>query len=449
MILYAVSRSCMSRIWSGEFGGLAAIEKQAASLCVLAALSLCFYHGFQALTLFLVTAFQAVMEISVYAVIVLLDYPMSGVLLLWSRCVREGLITSVRTLQITSEICTAGMHFLQAAAIVLLIRFSLGRIVRDYSEKDYAIQRTELMFLLTPAMAGLLLCTLLRIIIVSVEGEHQEFLYHRYPMLVGVLPAFLLVSLMSILYGVKAFQDIICLNREKNSRSILKRQIISMQENMGEMERIYSGLRSMRHDMNNTLGIVMALSSEHGRQEELQVYLSELQRRLDDLEVGFKTGNAVVDALLTMKYHEIMAALPEISFETEQLLFPEGMEVKGYDIGIILGNALDNALEACVKLKKKEKGAEIFIRIVSFQKGNLMFLRIENSFDGNILKKPQAEFPVTEKTDKQMHGIGLVNIRNAAQKYQGTVDWKVEGRTFILAVMLKNERRDAGCEADM
>lgn len=222
-----------------------------------------------------------------------------------------------------------------------------------------------------------------------------------------------------------------------------------MQENMGEMERIYSGIRSMRHDMNNTLGIVMGLVSENGGQDELKSYLSELQRRLDDLEVGFKTGNAVVDALLTMKYHEIMTALPELSFQTEQLIFPKGMAVKGYDIGIILGNALDNALEACVKLREKEAGAKTFIRIISFQKGNLLFLRMENSFDGNILRKPQEEFPATQKADKEMHGVGLVNIKNAAQKYQGTVDWRVEGRTFILAVMLKNERRDGGCEADM
>lgn len=448
-ILYAVSRMCLSRFWPDASGSLSTIGKQAVMLCILAALALCFYHGLKALTLFLVAAFQAVMEISVYGVVVLMDYPMSWMFLLWNWCVREGMITSVRVLQISSEICTAAMHFLQTAAIVLMIRFSLGRIVKDYREKDYAIRRTELLFILTPALAGLLLCTLLRIIIVSVEGGRQEFLYHRYPMLVIVLPAILLVSLMSILYGVKAFQDIIRLNREKNSRSILQRQVASMQENMGEMERIYSGIRSMRHDMNNTLGIVMGLVSENGGQDELKSYLSELQRRLDDLEVGFKTGNAVVDALLTMKYHEIMTALPELSFQTEQLIFPKGMAVKGYDIGIILGNALDNALEACVKLREKEEGAKTFIRIISFQKGNLLFLRMENSFDGNILRKPQEEFPATQKADKEMHGVGLVNIKNAAQKYQGTVDWRVEGRTFILAVMLKNERRDGGCEADM
>ncbi|WP_244324850.1 sensor histidine kinase [Sporofaciens musculi] len=449
MVLYAISRMCMSYLWSVQFGGLAAMGKQIVALCILAVLAFCFYRGSHALTLFLVTSFQAVIEISVYVVVVLMDYPMDGVMSLWSWCVREGLITSVKALQLTSEICTAGMHFLQVTAIVLLLRVSLGRIVKDYREKDYAIRRTELMFILTPALAGLLLCTLLRIIIISVEDDRQEFLYHRYPMLIVVLPAILLVSLLSLLYGVKAFQDIIRLNREKNSRSILQRQVISMQENMGEMERIYSGIRSMRHDMKNTLGIVMSLAAKNGRQEELQGYLWEIQKRLDDLEVRFRTGNAVVDALLTMKYHEIMGAVPELSFHTEQLLFPDRMEVKGYDMGIILGNALDNALEACVKLKKKEKGAETFIRIASFQRGKLLFLRMENSFDGNIIRKPQADFPATEKADRELHGIGLVNIRNAAKKYQGTVDWKVEGRTFILAVMLKDERRDGGCEEDM
>ena len=66
---------------------------------------------------------------------------------------------------------------------------------------------------------------------------------------------------------------------------------------------------------------------------------------------------------------------------------------------------------------------------------------MENSFDGRVVRKPQNEFLVTDKADRENHGIGLANIKSTAEKYQGTMDFKVKGRVFILSVMMKNERR--------
>ena len=67
---------------------------------------------------------------------------------------------------------------------------------------------------------------------------------------------------------------------------------------------------------------------------------------------------------------------------------------------------------------------------------------MENSFDGRLVLKAKEEFPVTDKADRENHGIGLINIRSTAEKYQGTMDFKVNGRVFILSVMMKNERRE-------
>ena len=68
----------------------------------------------------------------------------------------------------------------------------------------------------------------------------------------------------------------------------------------------------------------------------------------------------------------------------------------------------------------------------------MFFLEIENSFDGKIIRKAQAEFPETGKTDKKAHGIGLMNIRNAVQKYHGAVDWSAKDKVFTLSVMMQN-----------
>ena len=326
---------------------------------------------------------------------------------------------------------------------LVLLYFALRKIIRSFSDKDYRIQRTELYFLLAPGLVGLLICVLLRTIMITIENDVPKLLYDRYPILTIIVPAILILSLLSILYVVKTFQNMIVLNREKNSRIILEKQIGSMQEHMEEMEHIYSGIRSMKHDMKNTLSVIMQLATgnEETENAELQAYLSELNRTMDRLEFQFRTGNTVVDTLLNMKYHEAVRTIPDMQMDADRLLFPDNLLIQSYDIGIILGNALDNAIEACRKLKGKEPDAETFIRLSSFQKGKMIFIEITNSFDGNVIRKRQAEFPVTDKADKEAHGIGLSNIKNAAGKYHGAVDWSVNNKVFTLSVMMQNERR--------
>ena len=280
---------------------------------------------------------------------------------------------------------------------------------------------------------------LLRIIMITVEDGIPKMLYERYPILAVVIPAILFLSLLSILYGVKLFQDMICWNREKSGRIVLENQISRLQEHMEEMERIYSGIRGMKHDMKNTFAVIQRLSAGEGN-GELQEYLSELNKGLEKLEVRFRTGNTVVDTLLNMKYHEAVRDVPDLRMDADKMLLPQEIEIHSYDIGVILGNAVDNAIEACRKLKAKEPGADAFIRISSLQKGNLLILKVENSFDGQLGRGRQGEFPVTDKADRENHGIGLANIKSTADKYQGTMDFKVKGRVFILSVMMINEK---------
>lgn len=447
---YTLLRSLLYVIWPAEYESRAVIGKQAVSLGILIVLAFFLYQARHAITCFLVVTFQAVTGVSVYLAVILMDWPSGLLFSLCNWCLKTGAVTKMETFRLLSGISVAGTHFLQIAIAVLLIRGSLKRIVRDYREKDIDMPRPQLLFILIPALSALLLCTLLRVTLVIVEENSQEFLYHRYPVLMAVIPAILLLSLASVIYGVKSFQDILKLSREKNSRIVLEKQVEGLKEHIGEIERLHSGIRSMKHDMRNTLAVVsqLASASEGQGTEELKRYLAEIDQTMDQMEPAFRTGNAVVDALLNMKYHEIIRSIPELELDARELLFPEGLHIRSYDIGMILGNALDNALEACVKLKKEDASAKTYIRLTSLVRGQLLLLKVENSFDGSVRQKPQAEFPVSDKEGKEMHGIGMMNIKSAAEKYQGTVDWKVKGRTFILAVMLRNDIIMKGEEQD-
>ncbi len=442
MAAYGLSRLCIYWIPPIGYESAKAVWKTVFSLCVLAVIAMCFYKAFHMVTVFLVAAFCAIADISAFVAVILLDKPGDKLLMVWNWCVGKGIITSEKTFETVIKASVIGNQFLMEAALVLLLYLSLKGIVRNYKEKDYAIQRTELLSILTPAVVSLLLCALLRTILFTVEENAVETIYDKYPLLLVILPAILILSLLSILYGVKLFQDTVYLNRERSSRIVLEKQIGSMQEHMAEMERVYSGIRSMKHDMKNTLSVVLRLATKKGESEneELQAYLSELNNTFDGLDFRFKTGNSVIDTLLNMKYHEALRLVPDLQIDVKKLLLPCNLAIQSYDIAVILGNALDNAMEACRKLKEKEPEAKTFIRLSSFQKDKLLIFKIENSFDGTLKRKRKAGLPETDKADKKVHGIGLANIKNTAEKYQGTMDYKIDGRVFILSVMMKNER---------
>ena len=442
-VLYGVLRLGAGFFLPKSYGSFGTFVKLAAIMCtILVAVLLC-YRGVEKITVFLIGAFMAVNEISFFLSYMIFKLE-DKLFRLWDWEIVSEHMPSLEVYYMVSVIIVIGLNVLRCVAASALLYFSLKRIVKDYREKDYFIHRTELLFILAPALVSLMICTLLRVTVETTESSTPELLYDRYPSLIIIVPVILLLLLFSIMSSVKLFQDMIGWNREKSSRIILEKQVGSLQEHMGELERVYSGIRGMRHDMKNTVSVIMQLAAgkEEGREKELYAYLEELNRSMDRLEFRFKTGNTVVDTLLNMKYHEITRIVPGLQMDVEELQFPEKFFIQSYDIGIILGNALDNAIEACRKLKAKEPDAEAFIRISSFQRRELFFLNVENSFDGMLVRKPQKEFPVTDKADRENHGIGLANIKSTAEKYLGTTDFKVKGRVFILSVMMKNEKEE-------
>ena len=434
--LYGVLRLGMGFFLPKGYTSFWVFTRLAVILCIVSVTALVFYRALGKIALFLIVTFMAVGEMSFFLAHMLFELG-NQLFRLWDWCLGNGYISSLEFYNFVVSITLIGNQILFCVIGATVLYFTLRKVVQDYREKDYAVHRTELLFILTPGLTGLMVCTLLRITIDTAENGVPEVLYDRYPSLMVIMPVILLLLLFSVMFGIKLFQDMICWNREKSSRIILEKQVSSLQEHMGEMERVYSGIRGMRHDMKNTISLIMQLAA--GKEEGLQIYLEELNQAMDRLEFRFKTGNMVVDTLLNMKYHEIADTIPDLRMDVEGLQFPEKLFIQSYDIGIILGNALDNAMEACQKLKEKESDAEAFIYISSFQKRELFFLKVENSFNGRVVRKPQNEFPVTDKADRENHGIGLVNIKSTAEKYQGTMDFKVKGRVFILSVMMKNE----------
>ncbi len=309
---------------------------------------------------------------------------------------------------------------------------------RIFKSRELPLHRTEYLFLLFPCASSFLLCTLLRVIMFTFTNENvmPKTLFEAFPLLIGIVPILLVICLFSMLYSMKLYQEMLALNAERNRRAVLEKQVVSMEEHARELERIYSGVRSMKHDMKNQLAVLENLMGLSGDREELSDYLGQLSRTLGKLDIPFQTGSTVVDSLLFMKYHEACEKFSRIRFEAEDLIIPKDCGIQPTDLCIILGNALDNAIEACEKQEADAGGKGRFIRLYSGCRQGMLLLTVENSFNGGLRLLQGNMFPATTKPDGEAHGIGLHNIRAAAERYRGGVSWEADKNRFTVTVLL-------------
>lgn len=436
-----------------------------------------FYEGRRGALLFSFVTFVAVSEISRFMAHAAMSLG-NHLYDLLDPMVLEGLITDLEVYLRLIRIYACLMQVIMNLVFMIVLRGTLRRLSAGFEGGRQGFEREELKFLLLPGCTAIMFCVLLRIILVTMEDQIPQTLYEKYPLLTVVVPLLLILCLCLVLYSARLFCRLKYLHEEKNRSLILEKQLEGMEEHLRETERIYAGVRAMKHDMRNQLAVVTELAGQSGAKEELQTYLTQLNQTLDELDFPCRTGSAALDTLVAIKYHEMREKVPGISFQAEDLLIPEGLKVSPMDLSLILGNGLDNAIEACERLAATEgrttaakgktaaagpesssagreeaaEGASIagtegpWIRVRTMMRASFFLLEIANSFDGNLNYSPGQEFPETSKQDTGLHGIGLTSIRETARKYCGGVDWQGEDKVFTLTVMLKTNVSSVGAE---
>lgn len=196
--------------------------------------------------------------------------------------------------------------------------------------------------------------------------------------------------------------------------SAVKQQIHFQQKYVEKAQAHYDRTRSFRHDIKNHLFVVTGLL-RRGLFEKARAYLNDLDSAADTLSFPIQTNHPVLDILLENK--SVLADSKGIHI-TSTLRIPVPCSVSDIDFCTILSNTLDNAIQACERLDAKEKK---FIRLSSRSQGDFLLLEIENSFGGS------QRFTL---------GTGLSNVRQTVKKYGGTVDAQIQGKVFLLRVLL-------------
>ena len=322
----------------------------------------------------------------------------------------------------------------------VLLFVSIRKIVKSYRCREKGRMEKEVVFYLLPAVAGVLVSVLVRLLVITVADGVPVLLYKRYPALYLIIPMIALVLLGAIVFSFRIYQNLAALQKERAEKIILENQITQMQSSMVEMEQLYDGIRSVKHDMKNHMAVLQNLIRKKysGEDEEIRQYFEGMYQSVEQLDSRVHTGNAVSDAVVGSKFRYAAKKIKGIKLDARGFMLSDAVTIKAYDMGVILNNGLDNAMEACMRMREKQPDAEAYITIRSFRAKNMYFIEIENSFDGTALFDKDSGFPISTKEDKEVHGIGLKNIRKCAVKYGGDMDCIVKGNRFTLSVMVKS-----------
>lgn len=215
--------------------------------------------------------------------------------------------------------------------------------------------------------------------------------------------------------------------------SVYEQQLDLCERHQQERELSILQLRDVRHNMKNNLVSILAYA-ENGDNEKIIRFVNEIVE-----EGGIKTstvtnsGNIVIDSLIGYWYVE--AKKVGIDFSVN-LNIPMEMPFRGADICLILGNLLENAVEAAQKAEGKK-----YIRLhMKYDKNNLL-LFVENNYKGVLIKTKDKRLKST-KTDAGNHGVGLSSVYRIAAKYHGvvTIDDGVTNR-FLIRVVLYGKQK--------
>lgn len=141
------------------------------------------------------------------------------------------------------------------------------------------------------------------------------------------------------------------------------------------------------------------------------------------------TGNEAVDALLTVKIQAMKEK--EIKF-THTVYMSKNNTIDMLDLCVLLGNLLDNAIEANEKVCSEER----FIHLNMVQRADYLSIQINNATDGNV--KIENNKIITTKKQKELHGFGLQSVREITEKYNGSCTFSQEGHLFQAVLMLEN-----------
>ena len=326
--------------------------------------------------------------------------------------------------------------FLRAASLVILFLVSHAAILavmlcalqRQMRKQSMALQRRELCYLSLVPTAGILFGQVISRLLIEFKDGVLLQLYERHPAFLAVIPVLALLFYAGAWLTVAFQQGMAALREEQATYFVERQQTQAIRARIHEAEQFYTRIRQLKHEMRGHMTNIKGLV-QSGEYASLEDYIAKMDESMSGFELTLQTGNPVTDVIVNDIRRRSLDL--GIRFQVDFHYRPPGFDA--FDVGIILQNLLQNAVEACEKVEEGER----FIVLTGKRKGRFFLIEVKNSFTGEVVFG-QDGLPVTTKQeDAPMHGIGLANVRREAERYMGELELKAIQQEFSAAVLLQ------------
>lgn len=186
-------------------------------------------------------------------------------------------------------------------------------------------------------------------------------------------------------------------------------------------------VKALRHDMKHHMNELKILAAR-GENRAIEEYIGDMEEFITNPNEIVSSGNLEIDSVMN---YLIRRAKEELRTVNVNVRLPKSVS-HSFDINVILGNLLENGIEAARQTDEKRLDIDI-----ALQQGFLR-IQVENSYDGKIVFDREKEHKrlLTTKKANGFHGIGLENVRKIVEKYNGIMEVCPEGNIFRVMLVL-------------
>lgn len=217
---------------------------------------------------------------------------------------------------------------------------------------------------------------------------------------------------------------------DKIKLAFSKKEIMEYQQNLinthyQEVENMYQDIRKWRHNYRNHLQIMRSYADANDL-ESIKKYLNELDEDLHAIAPVVRTGNKMTDAIVNSKLS--IAESNHIRVVSD-VNISSIVDIKEIDLATILGNLLDNAIEASMDLPEDQR----YIRLYMDMKGKKLYISVTNF---TVLKKQKKNGGIFKSTKGINRGLGLISVDDIVNKYDGYISRNSEDGAFTTEILI-------------
>lgn len=234
----------------------------------------------------------------------------------------------------------------------------------------------------------------------------------------------LVIIIMTIASNVlmfKMFFRVIDTLSDNYEKEMLLQEAEAKEQYYKEVEKSNREVRKIKHDFKNML---LAICGNYKEKNKISEEISKIIKQLDESDKKIYTSNVVINTIINNK----ISQAEKLNVKTEvNIKIPKSVSFDYKDAGILLGNILDNAIEACERINQDRR----WIQIDIFHQRSILFIKVCN---GKI--KNSVNINKSSKSNVHNHGIGVTSINAVVKKYDGYVEFVDKGEEFEVDVSL-------------